>query len=85
MLLTYVKGTAFQFFREEYTEKNALKKDSMVFKTVKDSMIESFATKLTVAQAAVQTINVKYEGGYTKLFLTQADKLYVEARFDDEA
>lgn len=39
MLPAYLKGVTFRFYREEFSEQNALTEDANVFKKVKEKMV----------------------------------------------
>ena len=85
MLLAYLKEEAFNFYREVFTQGNALTEEAKSFETVKDKLYERFSEKLTVAEATVKAVNLRYSNQKMDKFLKDADKLYELAGFASEA
>lgn len=42
MFSAYLKGLTLQFFREEFTEENALKEEAKVFQKFKEKIMQKF-------------------------------------------
>ena len=56
-----------------------------MFSIVKNRMLERFSTKKTETEVMKQAVNLKYEGRYLKTLFNKTDKLYAQAKFNDQA
>ena len=84
-LVAYLKQSAFKFYRETFTKDNEFTQDARDFRIVKRKMYERFAEKMSVAEATVEAVNLRYEGTNMDGFLEKVDDLYDQAGFKDEA
>ena len=84
-LPAHLSGEAFKFYREFFTGSDGPTEEGMSFKVVKEKMFEKFASKMTIAEATVEAVNLRYKGQDMSEFLKKADKLYGQAGFTDEA
>ena len=81
----YLTGEAFQFYYETFTYDNKPTEEAKSFSTVKDRMLERFAKKKTEAEVMKEAVNLRYDGKDVKAFFNKADKLYTQAKFNDQA
>ena len=84
-LPAYLAGDAFKYYREEFSKDNAITEEGRSFSFVKIKMTEKYAAKMTIAEATVEAVNLKFEDGDMKKFLEKADELDEMSGFKDDA
>ena len=64
---------------------NGPKDETKDYGKVKEVMLEKFSVRKTESEIMKQAISLEYDGGDIQTFLTRADKLYSEAKFNEQA
>ena len=84
-LVMYLAGKAFDYYFENFTSENQPTELARNYPEVKRLMLEKFAPKKASAVLMKEAVNLKYTTGDIKSFVEDADRLYKEAKFNEEA
>ena len=84
-IVAYLAGTAFDFYFDRFTMDNGPTDEAKGYSKVKGVMLEKFSLRKTESEITKEAISLEYDGGDIQTFLTRADKLYSQAKFNDHA
>ena len=80
-LVTYLDGEAFEYYIDNFTEDNG----SRSFQKVSEAFLEKFSSKKIEAKVMKGAVDPVYKESNVKEFFVKANKLYKEAKFNDQA
>ena len=84
-LVAYLDGETFECYFNNFTEDNPPNEEARSFQKVKAALLEKFSTKKTETEVMKEAANLVYKGTNVKEFFVNANKLYKEAEFNDQA
>ena len=84
-IVAYLGGDAFDFYFDRFTMDNGPTAEAKSYQTVKDAMLKKFSTQKSEAEVMRDAISLMYDGGDIQVFLTKAEKIYNQAKFNAQA
>ena len=84
-IVAYLAGRAFDFYFDRFTMDNGPTDEAKDCGKVKRVMLEKYSVRKTESEIMKGAKSLEYDGGDIQTSLTRADKLYSQAKFNDQA
>ena len=84
-IVASLAGTVFDFHFDRFTMDNGSKDEATDYGKVKAVMLEKLSVRKKESEIMKEATYLKYDGGDIQNFLTRANKLYSQVKFNDQA